>query len=175
MTDAQVVEAIPSLDLNRYLGKWYEICRLPLKWENEAATDITARYSLESGGTVRVDNRCFDAEGKPTQSVGEAVPANDGKSQLKVSFLPEGLRWIPFTKGDYWVLKLDPDYRLSLVGTPDRAHLWLLARQPDVDVTEKEAYLAEARRQGFDLGPLITPKHTGRDVSDEVLARQAGK
>jgi len=172
MTHAHPVTAIPVLDLNRYLGKWYEICRLPLKWEDEAATDITARYSLEPNGTVRVDNRCFDAEGKPTQALGEATPVNDGKSQLKVSFLPEGLRWVPFTKGDYWVLKLDPGYRLSLVGTPDRNHLWLLAREPNVNETEKAAYLAEARRQGFDLSRLITPKHTGRDVTDALLARQ---
>lgn len=172
MTDAHPVTAIPMLDLHRYLGKWYEICRLPLKWEDEAATDITARYSLEPNGTVRVDNRCFDAEGKPTQALGEATPVNDGKSQLKVSFLPEGLRWVPFTKGDYWVLKLDPGYRLSLVGTPDRNHLWLLAREPNVDEAEKAAYLAEARRQGFDLSRLITPKHTGRDVTDALLARQ---
>lgn len=172
MTDAHPVTAIPALDLNRYLGKWYEICRLPLKWEDEAAADITARYSLEPNGTVRVDNRCFNAEGKPTQALGEATPVNDGKSQLKVSFLPEGLRWVPFTKGDYWVLKLDPGYRLSLVGTPDRNHLWLLAREPNVDEAEKAAYLAEARRQGFDLSRLITPKHTGRDVTDALLARQ---
>ena len=57
---------------------------------------------------------------------------------MKVSFLPEALRWIPFTKGDYWALKLDPDYRLSLVGTPDRDHLWLLTREPHVDEAEKE-------------------------------------
>ncbi|WP_414474643.1 lipocalin family protein [Microvirga sp. M2] len=173
MTDASPVAAIPSLDLNRYLGKWYEICRLPLKWEDEAATDVTARYSLEDNGTVHVDNRCFDEEGKPTQAVGAATPVNEGKSQLKVSFLPEGLRWIPFMKGDYWVLKLDPDYRLALVGTPDRDHLWLLAREPRVDGREKEAYLAEARRQGFDLSRLITPRHTGRDVTDALLARQS--
>lgn len=171
MTEANPVAAIPSLDLNRYLGKWHEICRLPLKWEDEAATDITARYSLESDGKIRVDNRCFDAKGEPTQSIGEAVPVNEGQSQLKVSFLPPSLRWIPFTKGDYWVLKLDPDYRFSLVGTPDRAHLWLLAREPEVDAAVKEAYLAEARRQGFDLGPLITPRQTGRDVTDELLAQ----
>jgi apolipoprotein D and lipocalin family protein len=173
MTDVHPVAAIPSLDLNRYLGKWYEICRLPLKWEDEAATDITARYSLESSGTVRADNRCFDAKGEPTQAVGEAVPVNEGQSQLKVSFLPEGLRWVPFTRGDYWILKLHPDYRLSLVGTPDRDHLWLLAREPQIEETEKQAYLAEARRQGFDLSHLITPRHTGRDVTYELLKLQS--
>ena len=171
MTKTPPVVAVQALDLNRYLGKWYEICRLPLKWEDENATDITARYSLDGDGAIRVDNRCFDGSGKPVQAVGQAVPVNAGKSQLKVTFLPEGLRWVPFTKGDYWVLKLDPDYRLSLVGTPDRAHLWLLGREPSVAERGKAAFLAEARQQGFDLNRLILPRHTGRDVTDEVLAQ----
>lgn len=90
----------PALELDRYLGTSYEICRLPLKYEHEAASNITARYSLNESGTVKVDNRCFDEDGKPTQSVGEATPVDDANSRLKVSFLPKYIRWIPFTSGD---------------------------------------------------------------------------
>lgn len=165
----QDVKAIPALDLDRYLGKWYENCRLPLKYEDETATDITARYSLNDSGTVRVDNRCFDEDGQPTQAVGEAVPVDNANSRLKVSFLPKFIRWIPFTSGDYWVLKLDPDYQVSLVGSPDRQFLWLLARSPDLAHDTRETYLDEARRQGFDLSRLIVPRHTGRDVTDEMV------
>lgn len=164
------VTAIASLDLGRYLGKWYEICRLPIQYEDRAATDVTARYSLNPGGTVRVDNRCFDARGEPKQAIGEATPVDDTNARLKVTFLPKYIRWIPFTSGDYWVLKLDADYQMSLVGTPDRRYLWLLARRPVIDAEARTEYLEEARRQGFDLGPLITPVHTGREVSDEVIA-----
>ena len=170
MNDTVTVTAIPSLDLNRYLGKWYELCRLPLKYEDETATDITARYSLNDSGTIRVDNRCFDKDGEPSQAIGEAVPVDEGKSRLRVTFLPKFIRWIPFTSGDYWVLKLDPDYRVSLVGTPDRKDLWLLARSPDLAPDIREAFLAEARRQGFDLSRLIVPRHTGREVTDAMVA-----
>lgn len=163
------VTTVPRLDLNRYLGRWYEICRLPLKWEDETATDITATYSLNDAGKVQVDNRCFDEDGKPTQSIGEATPVDDTNTRLKVTFLPEMIRWIPFTTGDYWVLKLDPDYRVALVGSPDRENLWLLARQHNLDDATVQEYLGEARRQGFDLNALITPRHTGRDVSDAML------
>ena len=83
-----------------YLGLWFEIGRLPLKWEDDAATDVTAGYSLNDDGTVRVDNRCFDKDGKPTQAMGKAEVVEGEVGQLEVSFLPEGLRWIPFTKGD---------------------------------------------------------------------------
>ena len=163
------VLAISKLDLNRYLGRWVDICRLPLRWEDETATDITATYSLNDDGTVRVDNRCFDEDGQPSQAIGEAAPVDDAKSRLKVTFLPEYVRWIPFTKGDYWVLKIDPGYRTALVGTPDRKYLWILSRQPEISETIKDEYLAEARQQGFDLTNLITPRHTGREVTDGMI------
>jgi apolipoprotein D and lipocalin family protein len=165
------VTAIPSLDLQKYLGRWYEICRLPLRWEDETATDITATYSLNEDGNVRVDNRCFDKDDKPSQAIGEAVPVDDARSRLKVSFLPEYVRWIPFTKGDYWVLKIDRDYRVALVGTPDRKYLWLLSREPEIDPETRAQYLAEATRQGFDLSELITPSHTGRVVTDAMIGQ----
>ena len=166
MTD---VVAVPSVDLTRYLGRWYEICRLPLKWEDETATDITAHYSLDDAGKVQVDNRCFDAEGKPSRAVGQARPVDGTNSRLKVTFLPEYLRWIPFTDGNYWILKLDPQYRVALVGGPDRKNLWVLSRERILDVTTRQEYLAEATRQGFDLAKLITPRHTGREVKDSIL------
>lgn len=164
------VTTIPALDLNRYLGRWHEICRLPLRWEDEAATDITATYSLNEDGKIRVDNRCFDKDGKPTRALGEATPVDRTNARLKVTFLPKGLRWLPFTDGDYWVLKLDPDYQVSLVGTPNRKHLWLLARDVSLPPEIVDAYLSEARHQGFDLAELITPQHTGRFVTDDMLA-----
>ena len=75
------VVAVPQLDLDRYLGRWYEIARLPLKYEDATATDITATYSLNGNGKVQVDNRCFDAQGKPTQALGEAAPVDDGEGR----------------------------------------------------------------------------------------------
>ncbi|BAB51309.1 outer membrane lipoprotein [Mesorhizobium japonicum MAFF 303099] len=170
MTDTAAVTAITSLNLSRYLGKWYELCRLPIKYEDETATDITANYSLNDSVTVRVDNRCFDKHGKPFRAIGEATPVDDARSRLKVTFLPKYIRWIPFTSGDYWVLKLDPEYKVSLVGSPDRQYLWLLARSPDLAQDTRERYLAEAKRQGFDLTNLIVPRHTGREVSNDMLA-----
>lgn len=164
------VTPVSQVDLQRYLGRWYEIRRLPLRWEDEAASDITATYALSEDGAVRVDNRCFDKEGEPTQSVGVAKPADETNARLKVSFLPKFIRLIPFTEGDYWILKLDPEYQIALVGTPDRKHLWLLARDPSVPDMTVQSYLAEARRQDFDLTDLITPRHTGREVTDALLA-----
>jgi apolipoprotein D and lipocalin family protein len=169
MAEVTKVVAIPHLDLNRYLGRWYEICRLPLRWEDATATDITAHYSFNENGRVRVDNRCIDEDGKPSQAIGEASPVDDSNSRLTVTFLPKAIRWLPFTRGDYWILKLDPEYTVSLVGTPDRKYLWILSRTPDLSPQVLRDYLNEATRQGFDLSNLITPKQTGRNVTDDMI------
>lgn len=166
------VTTVPRVDVDRYLGTWFEICRLPMKWEDETARDITATYSLNENGSIRVDNRCIDAEGKPTQAIGEGVPVDDSNARLTVSFLPEFLRWIPFTRGDYWVLKLDDDYQVSLVGDPARKFLWLLARDPQLSEPVKHEYLSYARAIGYDLSALITPHQSGEKVSTSALLRR---
>ena len=154
---------VPTLDLQRYLGTWYEIARLPMRHEPADYTDISATYSLQADGKVRVHNRALDGNGEPHESIGEATPVpGSGNAKLEVTFLPEALRWIPFTKGDYWVLRIDDDYRTALVGGPDRKYLWLLSRSTALDATTQEAFLATAREQGYDLANLIHAKHGTR-------------
>ena len=169
MDQQQLVTSVATLDLDRYCGVWFEIGRLPLRWEAAESTDITAEYTLEADGSVLVDNRCFDKAGAPSQAIGRATPVSGKPGQLEVSFLPEILRWLPFTKGDYWVLKIDELYTVALVGTPDRKNLWLLAREPRIAPAVEADYLAEATRQGFDLKPWITPAQSGRRVTDDLL------
>lgn len=169
----QDVTAISHLDLDRYLGTWFEICRLPLKWEDAEARDITATYSLQENGAVRIDNRCIGKDGKAEQAVGEARATDTSNARLAVSFLPSFLRWIPFTKGDYWVLRVSPDYQVALVGTPDRTNLWLLARTPQLSPDLKAEFLATARAQGYDLSGLIVPQQSGQMVRDAALMGRA--
>ena len=162
MTD---VRSVTDLDLERYLGLWFELGRLPLRYEDDSATNVTAEYSLNDDGTVRIDNRCLDEVGEPTQAVGQGTPDPEHPGRLEVTFLPEGLRWIPFTKADYWVLKVDPDYRYALVGTPDHRYLWLLGRSPMVDGAVESHYLAVAAEQGYELDDWIRPVQTGDRVA----------
>jgi apolipoprotein D and lipocalin family protein len=170
MSEARHVTSVDHLDLPRYTGLWHEIGRLPLKWEDADATEITAHYTAQEDGSVLVDNRCFDGDGQPTRSLGKAARVAGHQARLKVSFAPALIRWLPFTQGDYWVLKIDEGYQYALVGTPDHENLWLLARTPQVGAEVEQEFLAEAQRQGFDLTSWIRPVQTGRIVTDELLA-----
>ena len=162
MPDLPELRTVPSVEIARYMGTWYEIARLPMRHEPPDYTDITATYSLQDDGKVRVENRARDGDGAPQESVGEATPVpGSNNSKLEVSFLPEGLRWVPFTKGDYWVLRIDPDYRIALVGSPDRKYLWLLARTPQIDPSERMDYLATAQTLGYELDELIDTPQRG--------------
>lgn len=156
------IQTVNHFDLTRYLGTWYEIARLPMKHQPEDSTDISAVYSLNDDGKVRVQNRCLDGQGELDESIGEATVVDAEHGKLEVSFLPEGLRWIPFTKGDYWVLKIDDNYTTALVGEPNQKYLWLLHRDVDLDANVKQQYLAYAESLGYDLTDLIHTVHTGR-------------
>jgi apolipoprotein D and lipocalin family protein len=166
MSQPSAPATVAAVDLQRYLGTWYEIARLPMRHEPEDYTDITATYSLREDGKIAVDNRARNGDGGPERSTGVAEPVEgSGNSKLEVSFLPEGMRWIPFTKGDYWILRLSEDYDVALVGSPDRRYLWLLSRTPSLDEATRTDYLATAQRQGFELAGLIHTPHTGRPAA----------
>lgn len=169
MNEQTPVRSVEDLDLERYLGLWFEIGRLPLRFEDDGASDVTAEYSLGDDGTVIVDNRCIDEQGEPVQALGQAEPDGEHAGRLRVSFLPAALRWIPFTRADYWVLRIDSDYRVALVGTPDREHLWLLAREPQISAAVEAEHLQAAHDQGFDVSRWIRPAQSGSPVTDEQL------
>ena len=169
MTERVDPITISHLDLTRYLGRWFEIARLPMRHEPANATDITATYSLDEQGAIRVQNR-MRLDGEVEESIGQAKPVDESNSKLEVTFLPAGLRWIPFTKGDYWVLKLDDAYSVSLVGSPDRKYLWLLHRSPQMDIATRDEWLQYARMRGYDLDDVIFPSQSGRVHREGELA-----
>jgi apolipoprotein D and lipocalin family protein len=166
------LKTVPHVDLARYLGTWYEIARKPMRHEDETARDITATYELDEEGAVRVLNSCIGADGTVDASVGQARPVDEGNARLEVTFLPQGLRWIPFARGDYWILRLDDGYTTALVGEPGRKYLWLLHRSPRMDAATRDEWLEFARLRGYDLDDVIFPSQSGR-VHRETEAAQA--
>jgi len=155
------LQTVERVELDKYLGVWYEVARKPLYFQNKCDRDVTATYTLNENGNVVVDNRCYTKEGKLTQSIGEAFIQNAPfNSKLKVSFLPEAIRWLPFGRGDYWVLKLDENYQTVLVGEPRRKYMWVLSRSPQPDQAVVNEYLEYAKSLGYDLGDVIHTKQT---------------
>jgi apolipoprotein D and lipocalin family protein len=154
------VTPIPSLDVPRYMGVWYEIAKFPNRFQSKCASDTTAHYNLQPDRTVQVVNRCRRADGTVIDAVGTTRQLGGPTSPtLKVRFAPRWLSFLPFVWGDYWVIDLDPEYQLAAVGEPGRDYLWILARTPTVSRQAYGALLDRLERQGFDLSKLeVTPQ-----------------
>ena len=162
---SEELNTVSNFQLEQYLGTWYEIARLPMKHQPEDSTDISAVYSIQDNGKVRVQNRCLDEHKQLDEAIAEATVVDAEHGKLEVSFLPEGLRWIPFTKGDYWVLKIDPEYQTALVGEPSRKFLWILHRNTTLNESIQAEYLEHAKSLGYDLTDLIHTVHTGHKTA----------
>ena len=147
------LQVVPSVDLARYVGKWYEIAHLPAWFQRDCAGNTTATYTLRSDGKITVLNECRNSGGvlKSAKGVAHIASSNGPNTKLKVTFF-----W-PFY-GDYWIIDLDPQYRWAVVGEPRRQYLWILSRTPQLDLTVYAQITERARTQGYDLGPLQITK-----------------
>lgn len=155
------LNTVDKIELDRYLGVWYEVARKPMYFQNQCDRDVSATYTLNENGNVTVDNRCYSKDGKLKQSIGEAFVQNAPfNSKLKVSFLPEAVRWLPVGRGSYWILKIDDHYQTVLVGEPRRKYMWVLSRSAQVDQAIVKEYLEYAKSLGYDLSDIIHTKHT---------------
>src|SRR5829696_115026 len=143
--EKEPLRVVPSVDLPGYSGLWYEVARLPNRFEEKCAGDVTAEYTLKSADRLKVVNRCRKQDGRMTEAVGDAKLADKGgpNSRLKVRFAPGFLSFLPFVWGDYQIIELAPDYSYALVGEPGRKYLWILSRTPRMD---EEAYARAVSR-----------------------------
>ena len=137
---------VKRVNLNRYMGRWYEIARLPAFFQRGCSC-TTATYQL-TNQFVKVTNRCLK-KGKFTTSNGKGflVP-NSGNAKLKIQFF-----W-PF-KGDYWIIYLNKSYRYAIVGDPSRKYLWILARSKRITQSTYQRLVRIAKSRRFDTSKLI--------------------
>ena len=148
------IEPVKNFELDRYLGKWYEIARLDHSFERGLGR-VTAEYTLRDDGGVKVINRGYSAEKeKWKEAEGKAYFVSDPNTgHLKVSFFG------PFY-GAYVVFELDHEnYQYALVSGPDRSYLWLLARSPTIEQALQDKLIAKAAALGFDTSKLIYVEH----------------
>ncbi len=144
---------VPAVDLSKYAGRWYEIARLPNRFEKKCVSSVTATYTLRTDGKIEVVNQCKKASGKLQTATGKAkVVDKKTNAKLKVTFF-----W-PFY-GDYWILDLGANYEYAVVGDESRKYLWILSRTPQIDDALYQGLLAKMANQGFDTARVIkTPQ-----------------
>ena len=148
------VQPVSGFELNRYLGKWYEIARMDHSFER-GLEQVTANYSLRSDGSVKVINRGFNpGKNKWKEAEGKAYFVGEPDiGQLKVSFFG------PFY-GGYNIIELDKEgYQYSLVCGPNLSYLWILARDPNLDQETVDGLVSNASLLGFETDKLIFVKH----------------
>lgn len=154
------LDTVDSVDVNKYLGKWYEIARLPNRFQEDCFC-ATAEYSIIDEQTLKVVNSCREEnfDGELDQVDGKAfIVEGSNNSKLKVQFF-----W-PF-KGDYWIINLDEkDYQYAVVGTPSRKYLWILAREKEIESGLLKSLISDAENKGFDISQLIISPQACEDL-----------
>jgi apolipoprotein D and lipocalin family protein len=142
------LETVEVLDVRQYEGKWYEIARLPNRFE-KGLKCVTANYTLREDGKVKVVNKGIKEGGEEDSAEGVAMMPNMSKpGELKVTFF-----W-PFY-GNYFVIELDEEYRWTMVGDPSRDYLWILSREQSIPDSVYNQYLSNAKSKGFDVDKLV--------------------
>ncbi|MBC75940.1 MAG: hypothetical protein CME64_07980 [Halobacteriovoraceae bacterium] len=147
------IQTVNHVDLEDYMGLWYEVYRLPNSFE-KGCYDVTAKYEL-IGHKVSVRNTCFKQDGTKKVAKGTAFVVNPNtNAQLKVSFVPILQRWGLFA-GDYNILALGDDYEYALVGSKDRKFLWILSRTKELSDETVDQLKDRAEFLGFNTEKLI--------------------
>lgn len=151
--DAPDLQPVPSVDVSRYMGLWYEIARYPNGFQKDCE-GVTAEYTLLEDGRVKVLNTCRfgTRSGKPrdAEAIARVIDGSSG-ARLFVNFSP-----VPLLagRGNYWVIYLDADYQHAVVGEPSGRFLWYLSRTPTITQETRAALDSAAKAQGYDLSML---------------------
>ncbi len=158
----QLVQPVPSVDLVRYAGTWFEIARFPNRFQEKCTGDVTASYTVLEDGTIQVVNRCRKEDGTFDEAEGKARRKSEEEpsSKLEVRFAPAFLSFLPFVWADYWVIDLAPDYSYAVVSGPSREYLWILSRSPIMEQARYDEILDRLRVQSFDVSRLVKTKQS---------------
>ena len=138
--DLPPLKTVEQVDLDKYIGLWYEVAKIPNSFQDQCAYGTTAEYKIDEDGDIVVTNSCYEEDGNLDVAEGLAkVVDKKTNSKLEVSFVSFlGVR--PFW-GDYWIIGLDENYQWAVVGTPGRKYGWVLSRTPSLpDETMQEIF-----------------------------------
>lgn len=150
---------VAYVDLSRYIGTWYEIAKIPNRFQKKCTGNTTAEYRIREDGKIDVINRCANSKGGFTIAGGIAKIADTGSNaKLKVSFvrvLGMQLFW-----GDYWIIGLDAEYKYAVVGDSGRKYGWILARERTLDESQWREIDRILSDQGYDRKRFVLTDHS---------------
>ncbi|RUO32938.1 lipocalin family protein [Aliidiomarina soli] len=147
-----VSEPVKNFDAGRYMGTWYEIARMPNRFQKDLQR-VTAEYRLNEDGTFEVTNRGYNSEeGEWNSVIGKAEPIDDMPASFAVTF-----QW-PFS-GGYYIAELGDDYEYAVIVGDNTDYFWLLARQPHLPRWLIDQTLARAYEWGYDIEQIIETEH----------------
>jgi apolipoprotein D and lipocalin family protein len=156
------VKTVQSVDLERYMGTWYEIAKIPNWFQRKCTGNVSANYTLNADGTVEVINSCLEENGDTDTARGIAkVEDAATNAKLKVSFV--SFLGIRLFWGDYWILYLDDEYQNAVVGEPSRKYGWILNRKKELTPEELEPIYKTLRENGYRPEEFITTVQNIKD------------
>lgn len=155
------LKTVPSVDLKRYSGKWYEFARYPNKFQDQCVGNTSATYTIKKDNKIEVLNECVKNNGMIDKAKGEAkIVDKNSNAKLKVRFAPKFLSFISAVWGDYWIIDLDENYNYVAIGDPKREYFWILSREPKLDDAIYQNILRRAEDKGFNPAKVIkTPQN----------------
>jgi apolipoprotein D and lipocalin family protein len=144
---------VSNFEIERYLGKWYEIARYDHRFER-GLVGTTATYSLREDGKIKVENNGYKEtlDGEKSTAIGKAkIPNPEEPSKLKVSFFL-------FFYADYFIMELDKDYNWAVIGSSSDKYLWILSRTPVIEDSLKQEIVKKIEARGYDTQKFIWVK-----------------
>jgi apolipoprotein D and lipocalin family protein len=155
------VRTVESVDLNQYVGKWYEVASIPQSFQSKCVRNTTAEYEFTSSGLIKVINSCETKSGELRSGEARArVVDKVTNAKLKVTFV-KIFNWIFSLGGNYWIIDLAPDYSYAVVGDPSRNYAWILSRTPYLNEIDLSESLKRLKKNGYDTCKILTSIQDG--------------
>lgn len=155
------VQTVAHVDLNRYMGTWYEVASIPQSFQKACVSNTTAEYTMLAEGEVEVYNSCEKNNGERKSATGRAkIVDTSTNAKLKVTFV-KIIDWWYFLGGSYWIIDLEANYNYAVVGDPTRKYAWILSRTPNITPDNLKLASDALIRQQYDTCIVLTSIQNG--------------
>jgi apolipoprotein D and lipocalin family protein len=155
------VTTVDFVNLDQYLGKWYEVASIPQFFQRKCVGNTSAEYSSTNGELIKVVNSCDNKSGqRQTAEARAKVTDRTTNAKLKVTFV-RIFDWIFAFGGNYWIIDLAEDYSYAVVGEPSKEYAWILSRTPAISEQNLASATKSLISNGYDLCQVLSSIQDG--------------